>query len=155
MTRALCCQRTMSECQSKRNSGTSTCNVFFSTNRINNLNELQVKHCSTNEMTANHFIKPLQEKKFKKFFRQIMKKKAHLSVHTSNPNKRQLNNRSVLNERLKERTVNGKCVRFSLTNKRETAREMSIDEREWFGTVRSCERDIKREIMSNSQPSKQ
>ena len=32
---------------------------FFLTNRINNSNELRVEHCLINEMTADHFIKPL------------------------------------------------------------------------------------------------
>ena len=128
---------------------------FFSTNRINNSNELQVEHCLIDEMTADHFVKPFQEKKFKKFFCQIVRKKAHSLMHTSNSNKRQLNNKSVSNERSKEQTVNGKCVRFSFTNERETAQEMSIDEREWFGTTRSRERGIKREIVSNLQPLKQ
>ena len=61
----------------------------------------------------------------------------------------------MLNERSEERTVNGKRVGFSFTNERETGQEMSIDERERFGTAGSSERGIKREIVSNLQPSKQ
>ena len=49
----------------------------------------------------------------------------------------------------------GKHVEFSLTNERETARETSIDERKRFGTAESHEHDVKKEIMSNLQPSKQ
>ena len=58
-------------------------------------------------------------------------------------------------ERLERRMVNGKHVQFSLTNERETAEETSSDNQEKFHTVKSCEHDIKKEIMSNLQPLKQ
>ena len=86
---------------------------------------------------------------------QIMKKEAHPSVHTPNPNKCRLNNRSVLAEHSCGRTVNGKHVRFSLMNERETAQEMSSDSQEQFDTAESCERDVKKEIVLNLQPLKQ